>query len=201
MSEFAYCRVSTAEQNENRQLDALTTLKIPQSHIFVDKQSGKDFLRPAWNEMVKILKRGDVIYVHSIDRLGRNYDDILNWWRVITKEKGVDIVVLDMPLLDTRNGRDLLGTLIADLVLNLLSYVAHNERTTIRKRQEEGIKSAKERGIKFGRPVKMPPDNFPELAKQWKRGNLQTKDLIEITGLSETTLYRRLREFNISRKK
>jgi DNA invertase Pin-like site-specific DNA recombinase len=201
MREFAYCRVSTAEQNERRQLDALVKLKIPQVNIFVDKQSGKDFKRPAWNEMVKQLRQGDLLYVHSIDRLGRNYDDILKWWRVLTKEMGVDIKVLDMELLDTRKGRDLLGTLIADLVLNLLSYVAHNERETIRTRQKEGIASAKALGIQFGRPVKKPPDNFADLAKQWKRGKLQTKDFMEITGLSETTLYRRLREFNISRKK
>ena len=201
MKTYAYCRVSTADQNESRQLDAMAELNIPQANIFVDKQSGKNFARPAWNELVKRLKYGDLLYVHSIDRLGRNYEDILNWWRVLTKEKGVDIVVLNMDLLDTRKGRDLLGTLIADLVLNLLSYVAHNERETIRTRQAEGIASAKARGVQFGRPAKKPPDNFSELAKQWKRGKLQTKELMELTGLSETTLYRRLREFNISRNK
>ncbi|MCL2457089.1 MAG: recombinase family protein, partial [Defluviitaleaceae bacterium] len=145
MNEYFYARVSTAEQNENRQLDAIAELKIPPENIFVDKQSGKDFLRPAWTAMTEKLNSGDVIYVHSIDRLGRNYEDILNWWRVLTKEKGVDIVILNMPLLDTRKGRDLLGTLIADLVLSLLSYVAHNERETIRTRQVEGIKSARAR--------------------------------------------------------
>jgi DNA invertase Pin-like site-specific DNA recombinase len=201
MNEYAYCRVSSAEQNENRQLDAMAKLKIPPSNIFVDKQSGKDFSRCAWKAMVEKLKSGDLLYVHSIDRMGRNYDDILNWWRILTKEKGVDIVVMDMPLLDTRKGRDLLGTLIADLVLSLLSYVAHNERTTIRKRQAEGIAAAKTRGVRFGRPTKKPPENFTDLAKQWKRGKLKTKDFAEITGLSETTLYRRLRELNASRKK
>jgi len=200
MNTFGYCRVSSAEQNENRQLDAMAELEIPQANIYVDKQSGKDFSRPAWAAMMERLNTGDLLYVHSIDRLGRNYDDIQNMWRVLTKEKGVDIVVLDMPLLDTRKGRDLLGTLIADLVLNLLSYVAHNERDVIRKRQAEGIASAKARGVRFGRPVIKPPDNFAELAKQWKRGKIQTKQLVEITGLSETTLYRRLREFNMTRK-
>ena len=147
--------------------------------------------------MVKKLKAGDLVYVHSIDRLGRNYDDIQNWWRVLTKEKGVDIAVLDMPLLDTRKGRDLLGTLIADLVLNLLSYVAHNERDAIRNRQAEGIKAAKMRGVRFGRPAKKSPDDFAKLARQWKRGKLRTKELLEITELSETTLYRRLRELGM----
>jgi len=200
MNTFGYCRVSSVEQNENRQLDSMAELNIPQANIFVDKQSGKDFSRPAWKAMMEKLNAGDLLYVHSIDRLGRNYDDIQNMWRVLTKEKGIDIVVLDMPLLDTRRGRDLLGTLIADLVLNLLSYVAHNERDVIRKRQADGIASAKARGVRFGRPAKKSPEDFAELAKQWKRGKIQTKQLIEITGLSETTLYRRLREFNMTKK-
>jgi DNA invertase Pin-like site-specific DNA recombinase len=198
---YAYCRVSDTGQNENRQLDAMAEINIPQSQIFVDKQSGKDFERPAWKKLVEKLKSGDLLYVQSIDRLGRNYEDIQNWWRVLTKEKGVDIVVLDMPLLDTRKGRDLLGTLIADLVLSLFSYVAHNERETIRKRQVEGIKSARARGVKFGRPVKKPPENFGDLIKQWERGNLQLYEVLEQTGLSESTFYRRLREYRISRKK
>ncbi|MCL2386710.1 MAG: recombinase family protein [Defluviitaleaceae bacterium] len=184
-------------QNEDRQLDAITELSIPKEQVFVDKQSGKDFNRPAWKALVRKLKKGDLLYVGSIDRLGRNYEDIKNWWRVLTKEKGIDIVVLDMPLLDTRKGKDLLGTLIADLILNLLSYVAQNERETIRKRQAEGIASAKARGVQFGRPTKKPPDNFVDLAKQWKHGKLKTKELIELTGLSETTLYRRLRELRL----
>jgi len=194
---YAYCRVSDVCQNEDRQLDAIAELGIPKEQVFVDKQSGRDFNRPAWKALVRNLKKGDLLYVCSIDRLGRNYEDIQNWWRVLTKEKGVDIVVLDMPLLDTRKGRDLLGTLIAYLVLNLLSYVAQNERETIRKRQSEGIASAKARGVQFGRPAKKPPDNFVDLAKQWKRGKLKTKELMQITGLSETTLYRRLRELRL----
>jgi len=164
--------VSTAEQNEDRQLDAMAELKIPQSQIYVDKQSGKDFKRPAWLSLVDELEPCDLLYVHSIDRLGRNYEDIQNWWRVLTKEKGVDIVVLDMPLLDTRTNKDLLGTLIADLVLNLLSYVAHNERETIRKRQAEGIAAAKARGVHLGRPIKRPPENFAEVVKQWEKGKI-----------------------------
>ncbi|MCL2199678.1 MAG: recombinase family protein, partial [Defluviitaleaceae bacterium] len=131
--------------------------------------------------------------------VGRNYEEINHWWRVLTKEKGVDIVVMDMPLLDTRNGRDLLGTLIADLVLNLLSYVAHSERDNIKKRQEEGIAAAKARGVRFGRPAKKPPEDFKQLAKWWKKGELRTKDFMAATGLTETTLYRRLREINVTR--
>ena len=193
MKLYAYCRVSDTGQNECRQLDAIAGLNIPQSQIYIDKQSGKDFERPAWKMLVGELKQGDLLYVGSIDRLGRCYEDILNWWRVLTKEKGVDIVVLDMPLLDTRTYKDLLGTLIADLVLSLFSYVAHNEREVIKKRQADGIASAKARGVRFGRPTKQPPDNFDELVARWERGSLRTKDFVAQTDLSETTLYRRLR--------
>ena len=201
MNTYAYCRVSCTDQNENRQLDALAELNIPKENIFIDKQSGKDFIRPKWTEMVKKLKQGDLLYLHALDRLGRNYKEILNWWRILTKEMGVDIVILDMELLDTRRAKDLLGTLIADLVLALFSYIAHNERETIRKRQAEGIASAKARGVKFGRPTKKPSENFAKLSKDWERGKLRTKDFMEITNLSETTLYRRLREHQASRKK
>jgi DNA invertase Pin-like site-specific DNA recombinase len=201
MNKYFYARVSTADQNENRQLDAIVGLNIPQENIFIDKQSGKDFVRPAWTKIVEKLKSGDVLYVQSIDRLGRNYEDILNWWRVLTKEKGVDIIVLDMPLLNTQTHKDLLGTLIADLVLSLLSYVAHNEREIIHKRQAEGIASAKARGVRFGRPTKKPPENFAELVKQWERGKLKTKELMAQTNFTESTLYRRLREHQASRKK
>jgi len=201
MNKYFYARVSTADQNENRQLDAIAELKIPSENIFVDKQSGKDFFRPAWAEMIKKLKPCDLIYVHSIDRLGRNYEDILNWWRVLTKEKGVDIAVLDMPLLDTRNGRDLLGTLIADLVLSLLSYVAHNEREAIRKRQAEGIAAAKARGVKFGRPTKKPPENFGEIVKLWESGKISHAEALSRTGLKHTTFYCRLREYRSGKEK
>lgn len=178
----------------------MAELRIPSSQIFVDKQSGKDFKRPAWQSLVKKLKRDDLLYVHSIDRLGRNYEDIQNWWRFLTKDRGVDIAVLDMPLLDTRRNKDLLGTLIADLVLNLLSYVAHNERETIRKRQAEGIAAAKARGVIFGRPIIMPPENFADIAREWENGKLHRKDFIKQTGLSETTLYRRLREIRAAKR-
>ena len=150
MNIYGYVRVSTIEQNEDRQLDSMAELNIPTSHVFVDKKSGKDFQRPAWLELVDILQQGDLLYVHSIDRLGRSYDDIQNWWRVLTKEKGIDIVVLDMELLDTRRAKDLLGNLVADLVLNIFSYVTHNERDAIHKRQAEGIKAARVRGVHLG---------------------------------------------------
>ena len=194
MNTFGYCRVSSVEQNENRQLDAMAELKIPQANIFVDKQSGKDFSRPAWVAMMERLQNGDLLYVHSIDRLGRNYDDIQNMWRVLTKEKGIDIVVLDMELLDTRRAKDLLGSLVSDLVLNIFSYVAHNERDTIRKRQAEGLKAARARGVHLGRPIKKPPENFAKVVKQWERGEINFDVALEQTGLKTATFYNRLRE-------
>jgi len=194
-------RVSTAEQNTDRQLDAMARLNILQANIFIDKQSGKDFVRPAWMKMTEKLNEGDLLYVHSIDRLGRNYDDILNWWRVLTKEKGIDIIVLDMPLLNTRTHKDLLGTLIADLVLSLFSYVANAERDNIKKRQAEGIASAKGRGVKFGRPVKKPPDNFAELVKLWERKKISIEEIKARTGLKHTTFYSRLREYRSRKEK
>ena len=199
--EYGYIRVSTTDQYEDRQLDAMKALGIPGSQIFTDKLSGKDFNRPAYQALVKRLRAGDLLYIQSIDRLGRNYEDIQTQWRVLTKEKGVDIVVLDMPLLDTRQGKDLMGTFIADLVLQILSFIAQNERESIRKRQAEGIAAAKARGIRFGRPVKKPPSNFGELATQWERGDLRTADFMKQTGLTEATLYRRLRENQVVRKK
>ena len=201
MTIYGYVRVSTAEQNEDRQIIAMNELKISEENIYIDKISGKDFERPAYKTLTKKLTLGDLIYIKSIDRLGRNYDEIQNQWRILTKERGVDISVIDMPLLDTRNGRDLVGTFLADIVLQILSFVAQNERETIRKRQAEGIKAARARGVHMGRPVKKPPENFAELAKQWERGNLRTSDFMELTGLKETTLYRRLREFRVTRKK
>jgi len=172
----------------------MSELKIPAEHIFTDKISGKDFERPAYKTLVEKLTPGDLIYIKSIDRLGRNYDEIQNQWRILTKERGVDIAVIDMPLLDTRNGKDLMGTFIADIVLQILSFVAHSERDNIKKRQAEGIAAAKARGVQFGRPAKKPPDNFTDLVKLWQRGKLPTKDLMAQSGLTETTLYRRLRE-------
>jgi len=167
----------------------------------MDKQSGKDFQRPAYQALSKKLRPGDLLYIKSIDRLGRNYEEIQNQWRALTKEKNVDIAVIDMPLLDTRNGKDLVGTFLADIVLQILSFVAQNEREIIRKRQAEGIAAARARGVHMGRPAKRPPENFDELARLWAHGKLRTLDFIEQTGFPETTLYRRLRERGIVRKK
>lgn len=175
-------------------------LQIPNRHIYIDKISGKDFNRPSYQSLMKKLKKGDLLYIKSIDRLGRDYEEILKEWQVLTKERGVDVAVLDMPLLDTRVGRDLLGTFIADLVLALLSFVAQSERENIKARQQEGIAAAKARGVQFGRPAKILPENFMELAGEWARGELRTKDFMELAGLSETTLYRRLKEVGVVRR-
>ena len=201
MAIYGYVRVSSVDQNEDRQMDAMQLLKIPSEQIFVDKQSGKDFERPAYKALTEKIKPNDLIYIKSIDRLGRNYNEIQNQWRILTKERGADIVVIDMPLLDTRNGKDLMGTFIADLVLQILSFVAHSERDSIRKRQAEGIAAARARGVHLGRPVKRSPDNFDVLAKRWECGELRTSELLKLTGMKETTLYRRLREHQIFRKK
>jgi len=201
MKVYGYIRVSSSDQNEDRQLDAMEEVKISKPYIFVDKQSGKDFKRTAWQSLVEKLEEGDLLYVKSIDRLGRNYDDIQNQWRILTKEKGVDIAVIDMPLLDTRNGRDLMGTFIADTVLAILSFVAQNERENIRKRQAEGIASAKARGVRFGRPIKKSPDNFGEVAKLKVRGKISMEEALEQTGLKQATFYRRLREYEIRKNR
>lgn len=194
MNTYGYIRVSSTDQNEDRQLDAMPERDIPRACLFVDKQSGKDFNRPAYQALVKKLKSGDTLYIKSIDRLGRNYEDIQTQWRILTKEKGVDIAVLDMPLLDTRQGKDLMGTFIADLVLQILSFVAQSERESIRQRQAEGIAAAKLRGVRFGRPIKKPPAEFTDLVKQWERGDLLFAAVLERTGLKTATFYRRLRE-------
>lgn len=169
---YGYVRVSTREQNEDRQLIALHEMMVPDANIYIDKQSGKDFRRPMYNRMVRKFKKDDLLYIKSIDRLGRNYDEILEQWRILTKEKGVDIVVIDMPLLDTRRGKDLMGTFLSDIVLQVLSFVAENERTNIRQRQAEGIAAAKLRGVRFGRPPKPLPENFHEVFQQWKNGKI-----------------------------
>ena len=194
MKTYGYIRVSSVDQNEDRQLDAMSALKIPQSQIFMDKLSGKDFNRPAYQSLLKKVKPGDLIYIKSIDRLGRNYEEIQNQWRLLTKEQGVDVAVIDMPLLDTRNGKDLMGTFLADIVLQILSFVAQNERETIRKRQAEGIKAARARGVHLGRPTKRPPENFAEVVKAWERGKITFEDALTQTGLKHTTFYCRLRE-------
>ena len=165
---YGYIRVSTREQNEDRQLVALHELNIPEKNIFMDKQSGKDFDRPQYKRLMRRMKKDDLLYIKSIDRLGRNYGEILEQWRLLTKEKGIDIVVLDMPLLDTRRGKDLMGTFLSDIVLQVLSFVAENERVNIRQRQAEGIAAAKARGVRFGRPPRPLPENFPSAYQRWK---------------------------------
>lgn len=175
---YGYIRVSTRDQNEDRQLIALRELQIPEKNIFLDKQSGKDFERPQYRKMVRRFKKDDLLYIKSIDRLGRNYAEILEQWRILTKDKGIDIVVLDMPLLDTRRGKDLMGTFLSDIVLQVLSFVAENERTNIKQRQAEGIAAAKARGVRFGRPPAPLPENFHAVYQQWKAG--------KITGLTAT---------------
>ena len=165
---YGYVRVSSVDQKEDRQMMILSEKGVPEKNIYLDKQSGKDFNRPQYQKMIKKLRKGDLLYILSIDRLGRNYEDIQKQWQVLTKDIGIDICVLDMPLLDTRNGKDLMGTFIADLVLQILSFVAHSERDNIRKRQAEGIAAAKARGVRFGRPRKPLPENFPNAYEQWK---------------------------------
>jgi DNA invertase Pin-like site-specific DNA recombinase len=199
MAIYGYVRVSSADQNTDRQIDAMNGIKIPEMQIFVDKQSGKDFERPQYRALLRKLKPGDLLYIKSIDRLGRNYDEIQNQWRILTKERGVDIAVIDMPLLDTRNGKDLVGTFLADIVLQILSFVAQNERESIRKRQAEGIAAAKARGVRFGRPAKKLPENFHELIQAWEHGKLTREKILEQTGLKEATFYRRLRELRSSK--
>ena len=168
MATYGYVRVSSREQNEDRQLDALRGMEIAKRNIFIDKQSGKDFNRPQYIKLVKRLKKDDLLYIKSIDRLGRNYDEILEQWRILTKEKRIDIVVLDMPLLDTRRGKDLMGTFLSDIVLQVLSFVAENERANIKSRQAEGIAAAKARGVRFGRPPKPLPENFHSAYQRWR---------------------------------
>ena len=200
MATYGYVRVSSADQNETRQVLALRELGIPAARVYMDKLSGKDFERPSYLALVRKLRPGDLLYVKSIDRLGRNYEDIQNQWRILTKERCVDIAVLDMPLLDTRNGRDLMGTFIADVVLQLLAFVAQNERECIRSRQAEGIAAARARGVRFGRPMTEPPEDFNALVRLWERGTLSIWEALERTGLKEATFYRRLRELRSKRK-
>ena len=169
---YGYIRVSSRDQNEDRQWIALKEVGVPEKNIFTDKQSGKDFNRPQYKKLLRRLKKDDLLYIKSIDRLGRNYAEILEQWRILTKDKGIDIVVLDMPLLDTRRGKDLMGTFIADIVLQVLSFVAENERTNIRQRQAEGIAAAKARGVRFGRPPGPLPENFHQSYQQWKAGKI-----------------------------
>lgn len=190
---YGYVRVSTREQNEVRQMIAMDKKEVPKENIYIDKQSGKDFERPMYHRMVKKLKEDDLIYVKSIDRLGRNYEEILEQWRFLTKEKKVDIVVLDMELLDTRRGKDLMGTFLSDVVLQVLSFVAENERKNIRERQKEGIEAAKMRGVRFGRPKRDVPDNFKQICYKWKKGEILGKEAAKLCDMPLTTFYGRAR--------
>ncbi len=193
---YGYIRVSSQEQNEYRQLLAMHQ-RVPRENIFMDKLSGKDFNRPQYKRMVKKLRAGDLLYILSIDRLGRNYEEIQNQWRVLTKEIGVDVCVIDMPLLDTRQGRDLMGTFIADLVLQILSFVAQNERENIRRRQEEGIAAARARGVRFGRPARETPEDFVRLVAAWEQKKITVGEIVDQCGISEATFFRRLRELRL----
>lgn len=184
---YGYVRVSSKEQNEDRQVVAMREFGVRDKNIVVEKQSGKDFDRPLYQRMVKKMKPGDTLVIKSIDRLGRNYDEILEQWRFLTKEKDIAIVVLDMPLLDTRQGRDLTGVLISDIVLQLLSYVAHTEREFIRQRQKEGIAAAKERNVKFGRPEYVIPSEFPDIYNDWKENKISASKAAKLLGVSRAT--------------
>lgn len=198
---YGYIRVSSRDQKEDRQLDVLKTLVRP-GNIYMDKQSGKDFNRPQYKKLVRRLKKDDLLYIKSIDRLGRNYEEILSQWRILTKEKGIDIVVLDMPLLDTRRGKDLMGTFLSDIVLQVLSFVAENERNNIRQRQAEGIAAAKARGVRFGRPQIDPPDQFERIVGEWERKEITIQEALQRCDMSESTFYRRLKEYReINRSK
>lgn len=190
---YGYVRVSSTDQNEDRQMIALTDLKIPKKHIYMDKLSGKDFNRPQYKRMVKKLKPGDLLYVLSIDRLGRNYEDIQNQWRYLTKTLGVDICVIDMPLLDTRQGKDLMGTFIADLVLQILSFVAQSERESIKKRQAEGIAAAKAKGVQFGRPPLPLPENFHAVHRAWRDKKMTLQQAAEACEMPVGTFYAKAR--------
>lgn len=201
MQEYGYIRVSSKDQNEARQMISLQELGIKSSNIFVDKQSGKDFDRPAYKNLISRLKKGDHLYIKSIDRLGRNYTEIVEQWRRITKEIEADITVLDMPLLDTTISKDLLGTFISDIILQLLSFVAENERENIRKRQAEGIAAAKARGVIFGKRAKRMPDNFPELVMKWEKKELTYQEFARLCEVSKSTIYTRIKEYKETKGK
>lgn len=195
---YGYVRVSSQEQHEDRQLIELEKLSVPKKNIYIDKQSGKDFNRPKYKRLINKLREGDILYILSIDRLGRNYEEILNQWRLITKDKKVDIVVIDMPLLDTRRDKNLLGTFISDMVLQLLSFVAQNERENIRKRQEQGIAAAKAKGVKFGRPRIKTTEDFDLMVEKWRDKQITLNEILAVCEISESTFYRRLRTNNYS---
>ena len=188
---YGYVRVSTREQNEDRQMVALSALQIERNNIYVDKQSGKDFNRPMYRRLLKRLQQDDILYVKSIDRLGRDYKEILEQWRILTKEKRVDIVVLDMPLLDTRRGKDLMGTFLSDIVLQVLSFLAENERKNIRQRQREGIEAARMRGVRFGRPELPLPKDFGQICVRWEARELTGREAAKLCNMSMSSFYRK----------
>lgn len=195
---YGYARVSTIAQNLDRQLDELQKLGIDDKHIYTDKESGKDFNRTNYKKLCRKLKPGDVLFIKAIDRLGRNYNMVLDEWRILTKEKGIDIVVIDMPLLDTRiEGKNLVGKFIADVVLQVLSFVAENERETMRQRQAEGIRMAKLKGIKFGRPSVETPENFIEIMDSYRKKEITSADACKLTGLSRGTFFRKMKKSNV----
>ncbi len=193
MNTYGYIRVSSRDQNESRQRIALAAAGIAPENIYLDRQSGKDFQRPQYRRLLRKLKKEDLLCIQSIDRLGRNYEEILQQWRVLTKEKGVDISVLDMPLLDTRRGKDLMGTFLSDIVLQVLSFAAENERVNIRQRQSEGIAAAKARGVRFGRPPLPLPDNFPEVYAAWQNKQLTLKEAAAACRMPTGTFYAKAR--------
>ena len=191
---YGYARTSTREQNEDRQIIALKEMGVPDKNIFLDKLSGRNFERPQYKKLLRKLNSGCVLYIKSIDRLGRSYKDLSEQWRIITKEKGADIVVIDMPILDTRREKNLLGTLISDLVLALLSYVAESEYRLIHQRQAEGIAAAKARGVKFGRKERQLPDNFNDVCEKWKKGEISVKMAAALCDMPQSTFYYKARK-------
>ena len=195
MSIYGYIRVSSKEQNEDRQRIAMKNVQVPEKSIFLDKQSGKDFDRPMYKKMVRKLKKDDLVYIKSIDRLGRNYQEVVEQWQYLTRVKKVDIVVIEMPLLDTRRGKDLVGTFLSDIVLQVLSFVAENERTNIKSRQKEGIEAAKARGVVFGRPIKALPEDFPQIYDRWKSKEIRALEAASLCGISRSTFYVKAKDY------
>ncbi len=196
---FGYVRVSSTEQNEARQMEAMRRIGVEECNIYVDKQSGKDFNRPGYARMTGRLRKGDLLYMLSIDRLGRSYQEVQEQWRILTKEMGVDICVIDMPLLDTRRGKDLMGMFLADIVLQILSFMAESERENIKKRQEQGIAAAKAKGVRFGRPELKVPQEFPQIVEEWERKEISFGEALERCGMSQSTFYRKLKGYRIDK--